>query len=773
MRRLALVLLALAWLRVEARAHDWVDWRGPEQNGVSRERGLPDRWSPDPEAANSNLIWKNSYGGRSTPLVMNGRVYIINGAGDGPTQQERVMCFDAENGKVLWEYKFNVFYTDIVAVRLGWTNLAGDPETGNVYAHGTQGLFFCFNKDGKIVWSRSLTEEYGRISGYGGRVTSPVVDGDLVIVTMLNASWGEQARGGDRVLAMDKRTGHVVWWGDTGGQPKDTYYSVPVVAVIGGQRLLITGGGDGGVHAFKVRTGERVWSYYFGTGAVNCSPVVEGDRVYIAQGEENLDSNTRGQVVCLDGAEVRNSEPRLVWKKDGIQARYVSPILHAGRLYVCDDVANLFCLDAETGKQLWRYKYGRNSKGSPVWADGKIYVAEVNSKFHILQPGAKGCKELHAQFFRSPDGVAAVEVNGSPAVANGRVYFMTSEEIYCIGKKGEAVPADPIPPRPKEQPADPNAMPAHLQVVPADMVVYPGGHVEFKARAYDDHGRFLREVGEVQWAPVAMLAPPPGPPPPVLQAKVTSDGKLTVAEAPPGQFGGVEARTGDLRARARVRVAPRLPYKQDFAKIPENRSPAGWVNTQGKFAVVSKDGAKVLKKLAVNPSPLVARAYAYVSTPEQTDYTIEADLMGARKGGDMSDMGVVNCRYMFMLDGNKQYLRLVSWEALPRVDKTVSWRWDPGVWYHMRLNVEFEGGKAVVRGKIWKRGDEEPRDWTLKVEDATPNREGSPALYGYATGIGDNEPGAEVYYANVSVTPNHKGGPTGSGRDEGKKEVSR
>src|SRR5262245_3263863 len=94
-------------------AADWVHWRGPEPTGVSREHDLPDRWSPNPKAENNNLIWKQPYGGRSTPIIMNGRVFFINSAGEGPTGQERVMCFDAESGKVLWEYKFNVWLADI------------------------------------------------------------------------------------------------------------------------------------------------------------------------------------------------------------------------------------------------------------------------------------------------------------------------------------------------------------------------------------------------------------------------------------------------------------------------------------------------------------------------------------------------------------------------------------------------------------------------------------------------------------------------------------
>ena len=151
-----------------------------------------------------------------------------------------------------------------------------------------------------------MTEEFGRISGYGGRLTSPIIDGDLCIISMLNASWGYGATGRTRLAAFDKRTGKVVWWASTGFPPKNSYYSNPVVAVIRGERLVITGGGDGGVHAFKVHTGEKVWSYIFGSGDVNCSPVVSGDLVYIGHGEINLTGGLQGKVICLDASQVKN-----------------------------------------------------------------------------------------------------------------------------------------------------------------------------------------------------------------------------------------------------------------------------------------------------------------------------------------------------------------------------------------------------------------------------------------------------------------------------------
>jgi outer membrane protein assembly factor BamB len=732
-----------------------VRWRGPEQNGVSRETDLPDKWSPE-KAGENNLVWKQPYGGRSAPVVMNGRVYIINKAGEGLRQQERAMCFEAETGKVVWEYRFNVFFTDIVSARLGWTNLAGDPETGNIYAHGVQGLFFCFDKDGKVLWSRSLTEEYGRVSGYGGRVNSPTLDGDLVIIGSVNASWGDQARGGDRYLAMDKRTGTPVWWAALPGGIRGTYYSSPVIAVINGQRLLITGGSGGAVHALKVRTGEVVWSYTIGAKAVNTSPVVDGTLVYAAHGEENIGSNRQGRIVCLDAGKVENKQPALVWKRDGLTIKFSSPIIHEGRLYMCNEGATMYCLNAKDGKTIWTAKYGTSGAGSPVLADGKIYVGEAGSHFAILKLKAGTQKPQVAKTrIASLDGVSSVEINGSPSVANGRVYFTTTDEIYCIGKKEWTGKSGPIPPMPAEAKSDPDARPAHLQVVPADVVLNPGRTAKFKARLYDSNGQYLKDV-EAEWS----LPQPPIPmgataAPPALQGKIASDGTLSVSEKLPGQFGLVQAKAEGLIGRARVRVAPILPYKQDFSKVPVGRTPAGWVNAPGKFAVVELDKERVLRKTNNNPNPLLARARTYIGMPIPADYTIQADIMGTLANQNLPDMGVVAARYSLFLDGNKQQLRLTSWQALPRVDKHVDFEMKPKTWYCLKLKVAIVDGQGQIRGKAWARGQAEPEKWTIEFDDPVPNKEGSPGLYGYSTGILDT-PGSEAFFAHVSVVANKK-----------------
>jgi outer membrane protein assembly factor BamB len=755
-----LVLLSVTFATQTGSASDWMHWRGPTQTGFAPDKNLP-------EKVEGNVIWKAPYGSRSTPLVLNDRVYVINydsektkaGGKEEDVHEsirERVMCLSAKDGKKLWQHTFPVFHTDIVTSRLGWTNLAADPATGYIYAHGTQGLFMCLDgKDGKVIWQHSMGEEYGRISGYGGRVTSPIVDEDLAILGMANSSWGAQTKPANRFVAFNKRTGAVVWWSEP-APFKGTYYSNPVVATINGQRLLISGGSDGSVFAIKVRTGEPVWHYVFSLAPINSSPVVDGNLVYIGQGEETPGTNVQGRIVCLDASQIDKGKPKLVWKVDGIKARYASPILHEGRLYMPDDGGKLFCLDAKTGNQYWKYSYGRTARGSPVLADGKIYVGEVGSHFHILQPGAKKCKSLDDHFFASPDGVSDVEINGSPAVANDRVYVPTSDEILCIGTKNANPSTNPGAVVTEVKPGKI----AHLQIVPAEVALHSGQSVTFKARTFDADGNFIKEV-KAEWS---LPAPPPPPgvkaSPPALKGTITANGKLTVDAKVPAQGSIVVANFDGVTAKARVRVAPQIPYAPDFKKLPDGIAPSGWVNTQGKYVIKTVNGSKVLAKVNTKATPLTARGNAYITLPTAKDYTIECDVQGTKVGDDMPEVGLVANRYTLILNGNVQKLRLMSWDAIPRIDKTVQFDFKPGVWYRLKLTTEIADSKGVIRGKAWPRDGKEPAAWTVEVTDSNAIGEGSAALYGYVTGVDFDEknPGPEVYYDNLRIIPNKAAG---------------
>src|SRR5262249_34978168 len=149
------------------------------------------------------------------------------------------------------------------------------------------------------------------------------------------------------------------------------------------------------------------------------------------------------------------------------------------------------------GEPLWEFAYGANTRGSPVWADGKIYVSEQDGKFHILKPSKEGCERLHQLKFKSKGGFP-VELDGSPAIVNGRVYFATNEQLICIGKKDHKAKPDKIPEPVKEEPTGKEATLAHLQIVPADVPLDPGQSAELKAFGYDSRGRLIGPI-KVDW----------------------------------------------------------------------------------------------------------------------------------------------------------------------------------------------------------------------------------------------------------------------------------
>ena len=426
------ITFVLTLLPFSVVAGEWPTWRGPNQDGTSPETGLISTWSVEGE----NLLWEAAFIGRSTPIVLNGRVYVIGRVGADITEQERIACFDAETGELVWNYQFNVFHTTISFNRVGWTSLAGDVETGNIYAHGVQGLFFCFDKDGNVLWSRSLTEEYGRISGYGGRVHTPVIAGDLVVISYLNSGWGDQAATRHRYFAFHKLTGDLVWVSTPGGRPLDTTYSTPVVTDINGQSLIIGGNADGGIYAMKQNTGERVWGFKLSQRGINTSVIVSGTKVYASHSEENIDSTSMGRVVCIDATGTGDiTQTHEVWRYDGVNIGYASPTLTAGHLYLVDNSANVHAVNAETGEVSWEHNIGKVGRGSPVTADGKLYVTEVNGGFVVLQPSQDGCEVLSTQEIDREAEEHYVEIYGSPAIADGRIYFTTEERLYCIGEK--------------------------------------------------------------------------------------------------------------------------------------------------------------------------------------------------------------------------------------------------------------------------------------------------------------------------------------------------
>ena len=200
---LLLSFLVLAPAAAFLSGADWPEWRGPARTGVSTETGLPSSWSP----AGENLAWKVPFGGRSSPVVFGDRLYLQNTSGYGANMQERLMAVNADTGTLLWEHKYNLFTSDVPPHRIAWASPAVDPATGNVFAFSGNGLLMSLSPAGKLLWERSLAEEFGMWTTHGGRVSSPVIDGDQLIVSGLTFLWGQQAGGAHRFISFDKSNG--------------------------------------------------------------------------------------------------------------------------------------------------------------------------------------------------------------------------------------------------------------------------------------------------------------------------------------------------------------------------------------------------------------------------------------------------------------------------------------------------------------------------------------------------------------------------------------
>lgn len=726
----------------EAPAHDWTHWRGPYQNGFAPEKLPVSSWSPDGE----NLVWKSPEGGRTTPIVMNGRVYFNGPVGSGECLEERVICLDAENGKTLWEHPFSVFLTDIVENRVGWNALVADAETERVYCHGTGGEMICLDREGKVIWKRSLTEEFGRISGYGGRLHTPIIDEDRVIISFLASGWGAHAKPSHRFVALDKRTGEVVWWAEIKEAPEDTTYACPVVTVAGGVRQLVAAAADGDVYGFEARTGKHLWQFKLSKGALNSSPVAEGDRVFVFHGEENPDTTTMGRVVCIDATqrgEITKSGE--IWRQDGAPVSYVSPALANGRLYAVTNGADIRVYDAKTGKPEWEFNIGRVGKGSPiVTADGAILVGEQNGIFWLLKDAGDHCEVLNKYEFAPRNGFLD-EIYGSPALVNGRVYLITRYGTYCFGKKAADPATEAKPMLAAEKEPNPEK-PAALVIQPAELTLAPGGQAQLTLMVIDENGRVVKGMGESDADVQAVVKG--------VNAKVGSRGLLTAGPEQRYSAGTVDVTWKGLAAATRIRVMPDLPIKDDFESYAPGSAPPGWVGVSKKMEIVELEGHKTLKKLAENPSPPFMRIRAYATPVIVGNCTVQADMMSNAKGDRfLADMGLINSRYRLFLSGIKKTLRLDSWDSVPRFQKDETFILEPEKWYTMKFEIEYQAdGKAALRGKVWPRGEEEPTAWTIEYVDACPNDEGSAGLYGFSPGTTSKSKGPEIFYDNFAVS---------------------
>lgn len=574
----------------------WLEWRGPARNGTSPETGLPAK--VDAKSA----LWTADFPGQSAPVIANGKLYINGFRGEGADLQEAIVCFDAETGKQQWEHRFSDFLSDIIYLRYATSSPTVDPETGNVYMQGTQGVLACFAPNGKKLWEHSMMEEFGRLTFPNARTASPVIDRELVITRGITSNWGAHGAAGDRFYAFDKKTGELVWTSAPGERPQDNTFSHPLLTWLDGKRVLISAGGDSTIVGLNARTGDPLFRFPAAKagakGGINAQVLRYQDNLLVIHESENIDSSEVGRSASYKlpkGAQPPEpGKPQVYTPKELENWRNPlgnlasSPCLVGNRMYEVTGVGEVACIEADSGKIIWRKKLAPEQRqSSPSYADGKLYIAMYTA---ASQAGANGAaaesagSSGHGELFILKPGDKDAEIlsrtilegrcYGSPVPYNGKLYVQTDRKLYCFGKKGEnkgvaavhAVKEEPWP--------EPGAA-TRLQLIPNEPLLRPGESVQMRVRSLDANGFTVHASVDLKQVKFDSYIPPTA----LVKAKMNGSfdpgGKLTAApdRAPSaGAFmaslpSGERPITGLMRARIMLDV----PITQDFETFELNQ----------------------------------------------------------------------------------------------------------------------------------------------------------------------------------------------------------
>jgi outer membrane protein assembly factor BamB len=395
-----------AWLSLGA---DWPQWLGPNRNATSTEIVKP--WKGAPK-----VHWRLPAGeGNGGPVISNGRVYLLTKVKD--KNAEEVTAFDAGTGKEIWRKSYE---------RAAFTSLYGNgPRStptvvdGKVYTMGITGLLTCFDaSDGKIVWQANPSEELHASHLLFGSAVSPLVEHGKVFI-MAGAKGGA-------IAAYDAATGKLAW-----SDPEDqASYSSPIHVGSGADEQILFLA-QSGVVALAPGDGKVLWRVPLVDKLMETSstPSICGDVLLassITFGAMGIDIKKKGETL----------EGKQIWTNPELTCYFATPVpVGADHFYVVTGtrpfsraatMATLHCVDAHTGKILWKKpKVGKYHASLMRTGDDKLLMLEEGGDLVLFQPDAKEFKEL-----------ARTRVCGEtwahPALANGRFYIRDNKEVICF-----------------------------------------------------------------------------------------------------------------------------------------------------------------------------------------------------------------------------------------------------------------------------------------------------------------------------------------------------
>jgi outer membrane protein assembly factor BamB len=390
------------------RPFDWPQWQGPERTAVSREGDLLGEWP----SGGPPLVWKISDLGEgySTPTVACGRIFTMGNRG----KTEYVLAFGEASGRELWAAAVG----PVRANGGGYEGPRCSPTVDGdlVYALGLNGDLLCLEAaTGKLMWRKDLPRDFGGRAGGWGYSESPLIDGDRLLCTP----------GGDKatLLALNKKTGEVIWQGVV-PEHDQAHYSSIIAVNVGGARQYVQflSGGVVGLSG----EGEFLWRYNKPhNGTANCAtPVFHDDCVFAAS-----NYGVGGGLARLTRDAQNKVHAAEVYFTKHMKNHHGGVVLVGDYLYGADD-NRLTCLEFKTGKVMW--SEARAGKGSIACADGRLYFRNEGGPMLLVEVNPQQYVE-HGRF--TPSKQSGKPSWPHPVIANGRLYLRDQGMLFCYDVK--------------------------------------------------------------------------------------------------------------------------------------------------------------------------------------------------------------------------------------------------------------------------------------------------------------------------------------------------
>ena len=419
-------------LNTRQTGNDWTGFLGPTGNSISSETGLLKPWPRQ----GLRLVWKAAVGeGYGAPSISKGRLLIF----DRVEQSARLRCLNAETAELLWKFDYPTNYRDKYGYN-GGPRCCPVIDDERVYIYGAEGMLHCVRiTDGKLLWKVDTLADFGVIPNYFGVGSTPVVEGDLLIVQVGGSPPGSDKvdfsdlkSNGSAVVAFDKRTGKVAW---KAGDDLASYSS-PVLASIGGRRwcFVLTRGGLLGLEPKSGKIDFRFPWRAEDLESVNASnPVVVGDKVFIG---ECYGPGGALLQIKPGGCDVVWSDAKKKLRDKSMMCHWMTPIYRDGYLYGSSgrhENAELRCIQWDTGKVMWREP--RLTRTSLLLVDGHFIVQTEVGPLILLKANPKQYDEVSLVEVREAgrkEALLEYPCWAAPVLARGLLYVRGPEFLVCL-----------------------------------------------------------------------------------------------------------------------------------------------------------------------------------------------------------------------------------------------------------------------------------------------------------------------------------------------------